>query len=326
MKQFRVPEYDLEMFEPWEAAHAFAAPSPIERPGNRAYKAAKGFRAPQCDSETFEQREAIHAFAERCQLLALVIGSDRTELKASLVQLCAEVPLLSSSSSKAILASILMSIIIKLASTRMIDPVQLAQLRHVTDLSQSSDELKTAFSALALELCQIDPIDASQHPSGERAGQDAGARGEQAKPPASATHASQGRALVSEPRVLAVLQTIEGDLGTSVSIEELAKRVGIGESRLRHLFRALVGTSLSQFRKQRRLETAAALLACSHKRISEIAYEVGFGDAAHFHKTFRRRFGASPTSYRKKHRLHLISTMSDLAGSERGELGRLEIG
>src|SRR4051794_22494738 len=118
MKPFRAPQCDSEMFEPSEATHVFAATNPIERPGIRVHTATNGFGALQCDPRTFEQRQAIHAFAQRCQTLALVIaGPDRTQLEASIVQLGIDIPLVASSTHKAILASILMSIIIKLAST-----------------------------------------------------------------------------------------------------------------------------------------------------------------------------------------------------------------
>jgi AraC-like DNA-binding protein len=104
---------------------------------------------------------------------------------------------------------------------------------------------------------------------------------------------------ISDKRVVAVLETVENDLQTSHSIETLARSVGIGDSRLRHLLRDLVGMSLSKFRKERRLQVAAHLLADTHKRVSEIAYQVGFSDLAYFDKAFRKRYGQSPTRYRQ---------------------------
>jgi AraC-like DNA-binding protein len=113
------------------------------------------------------------------------------------------------------------------------------------------------------------------------------------------TGTSVQRQTISDKRVLAVLETVENDLQKSDSIDTLAAQVGIGASRLRHLLRDLVGTSLSKFRTERRLQVAAHLLAHSHKRVSEIAYQVGFADLANFDKAFRKRFGLSPTRYRQ---------------------------
>jgi AraC-like DNA-binding protein len=115
----------------------------------------------------------------------------------------------------------------------------------------------------------------------------------------SAVTLVQQRMHVPDKRVRAVLQTVEDDLRKSESIEVLASSVGIGGSRLRHLLREFIGMSLNQFRKERRLQVAAHLLARGHQRVSEIAYEVGFGDMAYFNKEFRKRFKLSPTSYRQ---------------------------
>jgi AraC-like DNA-binding protein len=103
-----------------------------------------------------------------------------------------------------------------------------------------------------------------------------------------------------DKRVLSVLDAVERDLGKSDSVEALAGTVEISASRLRQLVRDFVGTSLTQFRKERRLQMAARLLAHTHKRVSEIAYHVGFCDLSYFSKAFRVRFGISPTRYRQR--------------------------
>ncbi|MEI9901165.1 MAG: helix-turn-helix domain-containing protein [Hyphomicrobium sp.] len=38
-----------------------------------------------------------------------------------------------------------------------------------------------------------------------------------------------------------------------------------------------------------------------HKRVSDIAYEAGFGDLSYFNRCFRRRFGDTPTGVRRSH-------------------------
>ena len=34
--------------------------------------------------------------------------------------------------------------------------------------------------------------------------------------------------------------------------------------------------------------------------MSEIAYQVGFADQAHFSRSFKKRYGVTPTEYRKR--------------------------
>jgi len=36
------------------------------------------------------------------------------------------------------------------------------------------------------------------------------------------------------------------------------------------------------------------------RTITDIAYAFGFSDAAHFSRSFQRRFGAAPSAYRKR--------------------------
>lgn len=62
-------------------------------------------------------------------------------------------------------------------------------------------------------------------------------------------------------------------------------------------------TTLSEYVRARRLERCAHNLvygSCS-QQVSEIAYAWGFNSAAHFCRSFRARFGMSPTEYRGQH-------------------------
>jgi AraC-like DNA-binding protein len=57
------------------------------------------------------------------------------------------------------------------------------------------------------------------------------------------------------------------------------------------------GTSFTAFVREQRLLRARAMLVSprfDHKRIGEIAYEVGFNDLSYFNRTFVQRFGMTP--------------------------------
>lgn len=102
---------------------------------------------------------------------------------------------------------------------------------------------------------------------------------------------------ISDRRIAAVLEHIS--LQPTVTIDCLAGEVGLGESRLRHLFQQVVGTSLGSYLQSARLDKAAGLLRTSYRRISEIAYELGYQDVGRFIRRFRRQFGVSPSQYRR---------------------------
>ena len=82
---------------------------------------------------------------------------------------------------------------------------------------------------------------------------------------------------------------------------ELATMVSLSTSRLAHLFRDEVGTSIRSYIVAQRLEAAARLLIQTDERISQIAYSVAFNDISNFNHAFKHRFGMSPGEYRKAH-------------------------
>jgi YesN/AraC family two-component response regulator len=101
-----------------------------------------------------------------------------------------------------------------------------------------------------------------------------------------------------DPRIRHVLQTLNATPETS--IDAVARRVELGESRLRHLFTESVGVPLARFVADQRLRIGARLLTSSFVRIEEVAQRVGMSN---FRKAFRARFGMSPSTYRARFRL-----------------------
>jgi AraC-like DNA-binding protein len=76
----------------------------------------------------------------------------------------------------------------------------------------------------------------------------------------------------------------------------------------RYLHRLLAGTgrSFTEHVTELRLQRAFTLLTDGHegaRRISDIAFEVGFSDISHFNRLFRSRFGDTPTGVRAQSRL-----------------------
>jgi AraC-like DNA-binding protein len=85
-----------------------------------------------------------------------------------------------------------------------------------------------------------------------------------------------------------------------LSIREIARRQQISESYIGKLFRD-ENTSFSQFVLNHRLARAHRLLSDSrfaNRRIGEIAFESGFGDLSYFNRSFRRRYGMTPSEAR----------------------------
>jgi len=98
-------------------------------------------------------------------------------------------------------------------------------------------------------------------------------------------------------RIGAVFQIIASE--PEISIEALARRMDLSESRLRHLFTSSVGVPPSRFLRQYRLALFARLLTTTSDRIGILAGRLGLGNIG---KLFRAHFDMSPHAYRVKFR------------------------
>ncbi|MEJ8476661.1 bifunctional transcriptional activator/DNA repair enzyme AdaA [Roseibium algae] len=86
------------------------------------------------------------------------------------------------------------------------------------------------------------------------------------------------------------------------SIRELAERLGIGERHLSRLFRQHVGATPLQAARTIRLQRAKRLLDESELKITEVAFQAGFGSVRQFNATFSEKYRCSPSQYRIKRR------------------------
>ncbi|AWV96935.1 helix-turn-helix domain-containing protein [Arcticibacterium luteifluviistationis] len=95
-------------------------------------------------------------------------------------------------------------------------------------------------------------------------------------------------------------QEIENNLTSEqFGVEELANSLGISRSHLHRKVKTATEKSVSQFIREYRLEKAKKLLTETDLNVSEIAYQVGFGSATYFSKSFMDYFGYSPRQSRK---------------------------
>lgn len=77
-------------------------------------------------------------------------------------------------------------------------------------------------------------------------------------------------------------------------IPGLARQLGMSVSGLHHHFKAATGMSPLQFQKQFRLLEARRLLLAGDVDAATAGYRVGYDDASHFSREYRRLFGEPP--------------------------------
>jgi len=80
-------------------------------------------------------------------------------------------------------------------------------------------------------------------------------------------------------------------------INDLAKRIGMSESKLKRGFKEIFGESIYQYTLQHRMTYAKSLLDSRRFNVSEVGTQVGYSNLAHFAKAFRKQFSTSPSEY-----------------------------
>ncbi|MDX1755089.1 MAG: AraC family transcriptional regulator [Marinobacter sp.] len=93
-----------------------------------------------------------------------------------------------------------------------------------------------------------------------------------------------------------------GKAGFLKSTEEVAKQLGISTRSLRRRLDA-EGTSFRELGDEVRQQMACKLLATTRMKVEELAFHLGYSDAASFTRAFRRWQAISPGEYRKTHQL-----------------------
>lgn len=117
---------------------------------------------------------------------------------------------------------------------------------------------------------------------------------------AQAEEIARGRG-VRAGRLQAIKDDLLAEIESEVSLGEIAARHGLSRRYVGMLFES-EGTSMTEFVRGERLKQARSMLLSPRfrfRRIAEIAYAVGFNDLSYFNRSFRRRFGHSPSELRE---------------------------
>ncbi|MBU8900889.1 AraC family transcriptional regulator [Corallococcus sp. M34] len=84
-----------------------------------------------------------------------------------------------------------------------------------------------------------------------------------------------------------------------IDLETTALEVGLSAFHFLRLFSKVVGVTPHQYLLRSRLRHAARLLADDTRTITDVAFDVGFGDLSNFVRTFHRAAGVSPGRFRQ---------------------------
>jgi transcriptional regulator GlxA family with amidase domain len=106
-----------------------------------------------------------------------------------------------------------------------------------------------------------------------------------------------------EARIETITKHINTRYFENITVREIADTVGLNPRYLMKLFRTHTGMSVWEYVSRLRVCHAQRLLITTNEKITDIAFQSGFGSTAPFYATFRKLGGGkNPRTFRQAHR------------------------
>ncbi len=97
-------------------------------------------------------------------------------------------------------------------------------------------------------------------------------------------------------RVVKAIQQLRQEFAQPLQVDDIAQALGMSVSSFYHHFKAVTAMSPLQFQKQIRLQEARRLMLGEDLDAASAGFRVGYNDAAHFNREYKRLFGLPPLS------------------------------
>jgi AraC-like DNA-binding protein len=99
-------------------------------------------------------------------------------------------------------------------------------------------------------------------------------------------------------RVDKVISFLNKNYTRKIDLDEIASFAAMNPTAFCRFFKSHAGKSFKNYILELRVSYACKLLMMSDKNISQISTECGFDTISHFNKTFKKRTGYTPSTYR----------------------------
>lgn len=86
----------------------------------------------------------------------------------------------------------------------------------------------------------------------------------------------------------------------ALKVTEARRQCGVKNNNIATYFRQIVGMGIREYIEHRRMQAAMQLLAHKELEIFLIGLGIGYSHEESFTRAFRRRFGCTPSEYRKE--------------------------
>jgi transcriptional regulator GlxA family with amidase domain len=120
--------------------------------------------------------------------------------------------------------------------------------------------------------------------------------------------ASQSAFMIFSPQkrhedvaVMKAQEFIETNYAEKISVDDLAREVGVSRRNLERRFRKVTYNSIVEYIQRVRIEAAKQTLERERENVNEAMYKAGYSDSKAFRTTFKKLTGLSPMAYRNKY-------------------------
>jgi len=95
-------------------------------------------------------------------------------------------------------------------------------------------------------------------------------------------------------RIARAIELLRKDYRKPLRVADLARQAGTSVSSFHHDFKSVTAMSPLQFQKQLRLQEARRLLLAGDVDAARAGYRVGYEEASHFSREYKKLFGEPP--------------------------------
>lgn len=100
--------------------------------------------------------------------------------------------------------------------------------------------------------------------------------------------------------ICGAINLVKNNLSVPVRVADIAKEVGVSESKMYKCFSEVFGVSPSKYFMQLKIKHAEQLLISTDKTVEQISEELGFSSAFHLSKSYKELLGIAPSQTRKR--------------------------
>lgn len=107
------------------------------------------------------------------------------------------------------------------------------------------------------------------------------------------------KSYINHDTVSQILQYCKAHYKENITVGQIAKNLYVSRSTISHIFRSRVGMTFCDYINSLKLTDAQWMLKNKNHSITEISYLCGFSTTRTFNRVFLKRYGVTPSAFRK---------------------------